>query len=29
MNQKIIAIEYSTDKLYRNHNAKLQWMDVK
>ncbi|MRZ80209.1 hypothetical protein GKD14_07485 [Paeniclostridium sordellii] len=28
MNQDI-AIEYSTDKLYRNHNTKLQWMDAR
>ena len=28
MNQDI-AIEYSTEKLYKNHNAKLQWMDVR
>lgn len=28
MNQDI-AIEYSTDKLYKNHKAKLEWMDVR
>ena len=28
MNQDI-ALEYSTDKLYRNHSTKLQWMDAR
>lgn len=28
MNQDI-SIEYSTEKFYKNHNAKLQWMDVR